>query len=180
MKISKLCSALTYLTLLFITILCAATLSAQEAAKPGEVRVEYDRQNDLTKITLNPIVLASRKQEELQLGAFASYKGQQAGAPKEVTLLFISLSASGVNKYESAHKVTVWADEQRFPLGEAGWSKQAQGTVSIELLAAIVPYDTFSRIAHAKEVHIRLGETEIRLATNHITALRAAEGYMKP
>ncbi len=167
-----------YLTGLLI-IVCAVTITAQ-AVRPGEVKVEYDRQNDLTKITLNPVVLASRKQEELQLGVVASYKGQKIITPKEATLIFISISASDVNKYESARKLTVWADGQRVGLGEANWAKQSQNKLSIEILTIAVPFDTFSQIARAKQVTFRLGETEIRLASANITALRAAEGYMRP
>ena len=146
--------------------------------RPQKVTMEYDEQKDITQITLNPIILASRKYEELRLGATASYKGKVRVQPKEVSLIFVSLSAADVDKYESARKLRVLADGQQFALGETQRAKQAQNGLFIESMVAIIPLDIFLRICWAKEVRMKLGLTEVKLSTEHITMLRAAASYM--
>lgn len=148
--------------------------------KSEVVRVEYDGDKDLTKITLNPMILVSRKFEELRLGAMTSYRGKVKIQPKEVALIFISLTTADANKYEAARRLTATADGQRLTLGEARWSKQAQNGLFVESMLAVIPFDTFLRISRAKELTMKLGFTEVKLSTDHITMLRAAASYMEP
>ena len=148
--------------------------------RPERVTVEYDQRNDITRISLNPMILASRKFEELRLGAVASYKGKVKIQPKEVALIFISLSAADENKYQTARKLTIVADSERLALGETQWSKQAQGRLFLQSMLAVIPSDTFLQITRAKEVTMRLGLTEVKLTTDQITLLRAAASYMTP
>jgi hypothetical protein len=164
-----------FLFVLFVS--CAAAAQAQET-QGQSVKVNYDAQKDITQITLNPMILVSRKFEELRLGAMTSYKGKVKVEPKEVALIFVSLSAMDVNKYESTRQLTVVADGQRFPLGETQRSKQAQNGLFIESMAAIVPFDMFLRICRAKDVTMKLGLTTVKLSTQQITLLRAAASYM--
>ncbi len=168
--------AISFLTLLpFVSFSSSAR---RQETTPERVKVAYDEQKDLTQITLNPIILVSRKYEELRLGATTSYKGRVRVKPKEVALIFISLSASDVDKYESARKLKVVADGQQFALGETQRSKQAQQGLFIESMVAVVPSDIFFRICWAKEVRIKLGLTEVKLSTDQVTMLRAAASYM--
>jgi hypothetical protein len=166
--ILSLCLALTGL---------ASGVCAQEP-KVELVKVEYNEQKDFTQITLNPIILASRKHEELRLGAVTSYPGKVKVKPREVALLFISLSTSDTDKYESARMLTVTTNTQKFPLGETKRSKQAQNGLFVETMAAIVPMDIFLRICWSKEVTIRLGLTDVKLSPDQISLLRAAASYM--
>jgi hypothetical protein len=163
--------------LLFVFISCASAAQTQET-QGQSVKVEYDPQKDITQITLNPVILVSRKFEELRLGALTSYKGKVKVEPKEVALIFISLSATDTNKYESTRQLTILADEQRFPLGETQRSKQAQNGLFIESMSAIVPFDVFLRVGRAKDVTVKLGLTTVKLSTQQITLLRAAASYM--
>jgi len=162
---------------LFTSFSFASPLRGQ-ATSAESVKVEYNEQKDITTIVLDPIILVSRKYEQLRLGAMASYKGRTRVQPKEVSLLFVSLSATDEDKYESARKVTVVADDQRLNLGEAQRSKQAHNGLFIESMAIVIPSDIFLRICWAKELTIKLGFTEVRLSADQITRLRSAASYM--
>jgi hypothetical protein len=168
-----LCAVLT----LFVTSM-AQEPSQTSDTKVNPVNVEYDEKNDITKVTLNPIVLVSRKQEELRLGVVASHRGKAQAKPTEVALVFLSLSATPGNKYESARKLTILADTQRFACGEAQRSTQTQNGVFVESLASIVPFDTFLKIVRAQNVGLKLGFTEIKLKPEQLMMLRAAASYM--
>jgi hypothetical protein len=150
---------------------------AQES-KGELVKIEYDQKKDLTQISLNPIVLASRKFEELRLGAVASYQGKVKVKPKEIVLIFLSLSANEINKYESARKLTLIADGKRISVGETQHSKQVQQGLFIESMMISIPTELFLRISWSKALTVKLGFTEVELSPVHITALRAAASYM--
>jgi len=151
-----------------------------QAGEPERIRTEYDESKDLTTITLNPLVLVSRRHEELRLGAVASYKGKGKGPPRAVTLIIISLSKFDSDRYATARKLTFTADGERLSLGQTQRTKQSQGGVFIESMAAEVPFDGFMKIARAKEVSLKLGLTEVRLPPEQITVMRAYAGYLTP
>ncbi len=165
------------LSLLSFSSLPSAAARAQEG-KAQLVKQEYFEKQDVTQITLNPFILASRKFEELRLGAVTSYPGKVKTKPREVALLFVSLSKADTNKYESARMLTIITNEQRYPLGETKRSKQARDSLFIETMAAVIPMDTFVRICWSKEVSIKLGLTEVKLSPDQISLLRAAASYM--
>lgn len=154
-----------------------ATESAQES-KEELVKTEYDDKKDLTQISLNPIVLASRKFEELRLGAIATYQGKVKVKPKEIVLIFLSLSVNEVNKYESARKLTLIADGEKISVGETKHSKQVQQGLFIESMMISIPTDLFLRVSWSKALTVKLGFTEVELSPAHITALRTAASYM--
>ncbi len=174
-RVMRFCA--TTIALLIALISFASARQAQET-KAETVKVDYNEQKDITQITLNPIILASRKHEELRLGAVASHPGKLRVKPREVALLFISLSTSDTNKYESARMLTVITNAQRFPFGETKRSKQSQNGLFIETMAAIIPMDAFVRICWSKEVTVKLGLTEVKLSPDQIGLLRAASSYM--
>ena len=171
----------------FLLLLCAQPLGltgvaqdAAAAAKPGEIKVVYDGPNDLTKVMLNPMIVASRKHQELRLGAFSSSKGKTVVRPKEIALVFVALSVSQGEGYENARRLTVTADARKFPFGGMQRSVQTVGGVSAESLVTVVPYETFLEIVYAKKVSLQIGLTEVELTPEHIKTLRAAASYMAP
>ncbi|MGI8566347.1 MAG: hypothetical protein ACR2LZ_07690 [Pyrinomonadaceae bacterium] len=153
---------------------------AQEALKPGEIKVAYDAQSDTTKVLLNPMIVASRKHQELRLGAFSSSKGKTIVKPKDIALVFVSLSVSAGEGYENARKLTVTADARKFPFGGMQRSVQTINGVAAESLLTVVPYGTFLEIVYAKKVSLKIGLTEVELTPDHIKTLRAAASYMAP
>lgn len=169
----------SYFVLLVVltALLSPPAIRAQETQ--GElVKVQYDPQKDATQISLNPVILISRKHEELRLGAVTGYPGKTKVTPKEVVLVFVSLTAADVNKYESARKLTVIIGEQRLPLGETKRAKQTQNGVFIETMMIGIPMDLFLRLGRAKAVTLKLGFTEVALTPAQLTILRAAGSYM--
>jgi len=143
------------------------------------VKTEYDTNKDVTQITLNPIILASRKLEELRLGAVTGYPGKVKSKPKEVALVFLSLSKTDESRYELARKLVVVADERKFDWGETQRSKQAQNGLFMETMTATIPVDDFIFVSNAKQVKIKLGLTAVELTTAQISALRVMASYME-
>src|SRR5262249_30191081 len=99
--------------LVLLACFCVPT-EAQDVQ--GEfVKVQYDATKDFSQIIMNPFVLASRKFEELRLGALTGYQGKTATKPKDVALLIFSFASSDQNKYETARKLTITVDGERLP-----------------------------------------------------------------
>jgi hypothetical protein len=163
--------------LMSVVLLNCPFIRAQEIS-PERVKTEYDATKNITQITLNPMILVSRKFEELRLGATTSYNGKTRVRPKEIALIFFSLSATNADRYETARKLTITVEDQPFPLGETQRSKQTQNGVFIESMVTVVPTDFFLRISQAKEVTMKLGTTEVKLTSEQISILRVAASYM--
>ena len=166
---------LSAITLLWVCSL--GTRSFSQESKDKLIKLEYNAENDVTQISLNPIIIASRKLEELRLGAVAAYKGKVKTRPDSVGLIFLSLSRSDVNKYESAKRLTIVADGQRYPLGETQRSKQTANGLFIETLTIRIPMDDFVRVFRAKEVSLKLGITEVALSPAQIVIFQAFGSY---
>src|ERR1700752_702372 len=175
----RLVSATCLIALLtFIAMNQVTPVSMAQETKQQQVKVEYDATKDQTLISLNPFVLASRKFEELRLGGITGYPGKVKTKPKEVILIFLSLSSSDSNKYETARKLTVTADGQKFLVGEASHGKQSQNNLFIETMTASMQMEDFLRVCKAKQVTMKLGLTEVELTPEHIATLRLAASYM--
>ena len=161
----------------FSLVCGSVSTSVAQEAKDKSIHTEYNAENDVSQLTLNPIIIASRKFEELRLGAVAAYKGKVKTRPEAVALVFLSLSKSDVDKYEAARKLTIVADGQRFPFGEAQRSKQTTNGLFIETLTISIPIDVFLRVFRSKEVSLKLGITEVELSPAQIVIFQAFGSY---
>ena len=159
-----------------ILLLCYQSVVPQESTQL--IKTGYDAKKDVTQITLNPIILASRKLEELRLGAVTGYPGKVKSKPKDIALVFLSLSKTDENRYESARKLIVVADERRFDWGEMARSKQAKDGLFIETMTTAVPVDDFLFLTSARQVKLRVGLTELELTTDQIKVLRLLASYI--
>jgi hypothetical protein len=162
--------------LLLVQFICSLTVLAQESGQL--IKTEYDASKNFTNITLNPFILASRKLEELRLGAITGYPGKVKTKPKAIALVFLSLSKMDENRYDTVRKLTVVADERRFDWGETQRSKQAQKDLFIETLSTAIPIDDFLFVIGAKRVRLRLGLTEVDLTADQMKLLRLLASYM--
>jgi hypothetical protein len=142
------------------------------------IKTEYDEKKDFTQLTLNPIILASRKLEELRLGAVTGYPGKVKSKPKDIALVFLSLSKTEENRYESARKLIIVADERRFDWGEMKRSKQGQNGLFMETMTTTVPIDDFLFVTGSKQVKVRVGLTEVDLTTDQLSVLRLLASYI--
>ena len=162
--------------ILFLLVL--STIIWAQETQGKLVKVEYDSAKDLTQITLNPFILVSKKHEELRLGAVATYSGKAKVRPQEVNLIFLSLSASDMDKYDAARKLSVTLDGQHVVLGEARHAKQTQNGFFVETLTLAIPLDVFLRISKSREAKLKIGFTEVSLSEQHMEILRIAASYM--
>jgi hypothetical protein len=142
------------------------------------IKTEYDEKKDFTQVTLTPIILASRKFEELRVGAVTGYPGKAKSKPKDIALVFLSLSKTDENRYETARRLLVTADERKFNWGETQRSKQAKDGLFIETLTTVVPVDDFLFLTNATKVKLRVGLTELELTSDQIKILRLLASYI--
>jgi hypothetical protein len=164
----------------FVLSLFAVLAVAQTPTPtPNEqlVKVEYDASKNFTQISLNPIVLASRKLEELRLAATSGYSGKTRSKPTEITLIFFSLSHTDEDRYGATHKLSAVADGHRFDWGETTHAKQASNGLFIEVMMANVPTDDFLAVSKAKAVRIKIGFAEVELSSAQINILRLTASY---
>ena len=162
-----------------LSLLAVVSVAQSPAPTPNGqlVKVEYDASKNFTQISLNPIVLASRKLEELRLGAISGYPGKTRSKPNEITLIVLSLSRTDENRYEVTRRLTAVADGQRFDWGETRHTKQAQNGLFVEMMMANVPTDDFLAVSKAKAVRIKIGLTEVELSSSQINILRLMASY---
>lgn len=177
-RMLSLFSAIIFACVLLLTTQATLAQQAPVETKGEHVSVQYDQQQDVTKVTMNPFVLVSRKQEELRMGAVTAYQGKAKTYPKEIALLFMSLSAADTNKYESARKVSITIDGERLALGEASRSKQTQNGIFVEMLMLKISTDVFVRLSRAKSATIKLGFTQVPLTPAHFNILRVTVSYL--
>jgi hypothetical protein len=164
----------------FVLSMVAVAFAQSPAPTPNRqlVKVEYDATKDLTQISLDPFVLASRKLEELRLGAISGYPGKTRSKPKEITLIVLSLSRTDESRYGVTRKLSAVADGQRFEWGETRHAKEAQNGLFIEVMTANVPMDDFLAVSKAKAVKIKIGLTEVELSSAQINILRLTASYI--
>jgi hypothetical protein len=150
---------------------------AQEKGKGTNeslIEKKYDRFKDETTVKLKPqkIREIAKPREELSLSVEATHKGERAAQPKEVVLVFDSVSENYIYHRES--EVAFIIDGKRM---NAGTALQMGGfpTPNLEraTLKLTLPFDKFSEIAKSKSVELRLGKTEMTLTESALAAMRA-------
>lgn len=169
---------LAFIVLLLVTAPTSGQTPSPTPASGQLVKLEYDSAKDITQISLNPIVLATSKLEELRLGAITGYKGKVKTTPPDLILLFLSLTKTDEDKYASARKLAITADGQRFELGETSHTKQSQSGIFLETMAINVKMNDFVQISNARQVKIKLGITEVDLTPEQIKVLRFTASYL--
>ncbi|MGH9840490.1 MAG: hypothetical protein ACREEM_17060 [Blastocatellia bacterium] len=138
------------------------------------IEKKYDRFKDETTIKLKPqkIREIAKPREELSLSAEATHKGERLVRPKEVYLIFDSVSENYL--YHNKAEVVFIVDGKRIEAGEA-YLMKAFPTTDLEKvsLKLTVPFDRFSEVANGKSVELRLRKTEVALTGTTLAAIRA-------
>jgi hypothetical protein len=163
----------------FVLLLLAVVSVAQTPTPtPNEqlIKVEYDASKNFTQISLNPIVLASRRMEELRLAATSGYPGKTRTKPTEITLILFSLSHTVENRYGA---LTNCCCRRRSPLliGEKQATQNRANGLFIEVMMANVPMDDFLAVSKSKTVKIKIGLAEVELSPEQINILRLTASY---
>jgi len=161
----------------FFAVVAVAQTPTPTPSNEQLVKVQYDASKDFTQISLNPIVLASRRMEELRLAATSGYPGKTRSKPTEITLILFSLSHTDENRYGATHKLSAVADGHRFDWGETSHGKQATNGVFLEVMMANIPMDDFLAVSRAKSVKIKIGLAEVELSPEQINILRLTASY---
>lgn len=138
------------------------------------IEQKYDKFKDETTVKLKPqkIREIAKPREELSLSVEATYKGERPLRPKEVFLIFDSISEKYI--YRDEAEVLFVVDGKRIEAGEAYAVTSFPGvTFEKVALKLTVPFDRFAEIANGKMIEMRLGKTEVTLTPSTIAAMRA-------
>lgn len=157
---------------------CLPILAAQsgqtDSTSQQPIERRYDKFKDQTTVKLKPQTIRqiTRPPEELSLSVEATYKGARATRPKNVDLLF----ESAAERYIYYNKADVFfvVDGKRIEAGTAYMTNAFPSPNLVKVkLKLTLSFDTFSEIAKGKEVELKIGPTEIRLAEKDLKSLRA-------
>lgn len=141
----------------------------------GDVKIEtkYDRSKNETTVSLEYMQLLDPSTNDLSLNVKAKYAtNSPEKPPKDVTLIFISISLKGF-KYPDVSLLTVVADGKHLPAKRAArLSKSIDGNIYVEAIATIMRYDDLVQIVRAKTVEMQLHQTQFQLRDQHLQKLR--------
>ncbi len=159
-------------TLTFITaLLCTA-----QEQKP-EIKVEYNRFEDLTIVRLRPMVITKSASHELSMAASFANSGRTVQVNDDVSIHFISLAPSW--QYETDRSLILLIDDERLPLRTVLYEKRVLANQAFETMAVELSHKTLTQIANAKEVVGRLGDREFELSKPVLEGLRELARRMK-
>ena len=149
----------TLLILVYVCLMCVGmgTVTGQDKRTDSTgqlIERKYDRFKNETTVKLKPQKVREvvKPREELSISVEAAYKGEHATRPKDVVLVFDSVSENYIYSRES--DVVFIADGKRINVGTA---YQMGGFPTPNLEKAILKLtDKFSEIVKAKSVEFRL------------------------
>jgi len=159
-----------------------ATIGGQSRQEGSSSHIErsYDRFKDETSVRLKPqrIRQVARPREELSLSVEATCKGEQLSCPKQVDLVFDSVAERYV--YHREAEVIFIIDGERLNAGTA-YSLNVLPSPNLvkETLKLTLPFDKFAQVINGKDVEMRFGPMELRLAERELAPLRTFASYMK-
>lgn len=169
--------------LLFCIIGSISFVAGQERGREGKgaasieqlIEKKYDRFKDETTVKLKPqkIRETAQPKEELSLSVEAKYKGDRPARPREVYMIFDSVSEQSL--YHNDAEVMFIVDGKRIEVGEA----YTVTTMPIypnsrrAVLKLTAPFNLFSEIVNGEIVEMRLKKTEVTFTPSTIAALRA-------
>jgi len=145
----------------------------REFKHKAKIESNYDRFEDETHVRLESKRVLGGFMEDVKMGASFFYKGQKLSTPEYFIFLFVSDTKGWRFLSETQRELIALADGERLPLGTLDRdSKVRSGGWVSEIMVKEVPYETFLKIATAKEVEMKLGKYEFKLKEEHLEALR--------
>jgi len=130
----------------------------------------FDRFRNRNIITIEPRTILRAGTDELKLGASAISEGDNNTAPREIDLLFDSMTNR--LRYGNSAEVRFIVDGRRMEGGAAykfGGSAMRQVN---EKLRLTMPANRLLEIINGREVEMQIGETEVRLRREDLDWLR--------
>ncbi len=181
--------------------LCATFGLAQGALTPpakrnfkyaGKIVSTYDKSKDKTIVLIQLMDVEDvedprpvwedtpskpRQQDRLGLTMFFGYPGEKLATPQYVSIGFTYIALEP--QQYGDHLLSAKIDGERITLGKM----QVLGTQEVivrtaykrytrRALELVIPYEQFLRLANAKKVKMKLGETEFDLSKDHLEAVR--------
>jgi hypothetical protein len=142
---------------------------------------EFDRFLNETEVWLRSFKVRDGFVWNLHFRAGFGFKGTTlTHVPTHVVLLFNSWSEIGQGwRYLWNHRLTFLADGVTVDVGDAGHS----GSVGFgldEVMLAVVPVETFLRLANSRTLEGRLGVDSFRFSAQDILAMRDLASRMRP
>jgi hypothetical protein len=170
--------ALTRIPLLFVLLSASVLAVGAQDWKPGEIKVDYDRFEDLTTIRIRPMPLDPSITDGISISALFAFNGQTPPRREPITLQIIS--ASDQWRYLYNRELILLVDGERMPMGMLARDFAVeQSGMFLESMSKIIPYDIFLRIANAKKVEGRIGRKEFEMTPDYLKAFRDLASRMR-
>jgi hypothetical protein len=166
-------------------------IAPQHIDEPREpVSSKYEKSKDLTVVQLNPVLVSDEEYfasaylltvHNLFMQAYFTYPGKTPQTPPSVVLTFVSLKHAQ-RYYQKERNLSFIVDGAPLEIGKTQvvQFQAMQDNVLKEILAIEVHYEKLKRIANAKKVKMKLGQTEWDLKKKHLKALHDFVGRAQP
>jgi hypothetical protein len=164
----------------------------QNKQSEGSIKVEtaYDKEKDETYVLIPFMVLKKEPayerlhSEKLEMSVFFTYPGQKLITPKTVGIAFKSSTTGTSGHFSEKKDLIVTLDGVRLSLGKLEIVKRTNYGADPEYIderaTITIPAEDFLRIAKSNEVKIQVGDIKLKLAKEHLAALRSLATAMQP
>lgn len=160
------------LSVVFFTWISFAEQNSNEVSQ-GKIQQKYDRFKDATSINLGLTKIGEAHGIEAWLSAEFSYTGQTPTRPTQVILAFVF--ASKGDRFNQGDELILLLDGKRIKIGpmyrQASYDSTKESPVR-EIMAKMVPVDSFIEMARATKLEAKIGIVEFALSEDNLRLLR--------
>lgn len=171
------------LTILILIATFTPSALAQSSAYPdpsGNLTVEYDRFKDTTTVLLDAMLVHDEANDKLYITLRGDYTGTQKVKPTSVGIGFSSWALVGYN-YTEPVELDVIINGKGIPVGTVQPIKTTEvNGKNVTIMAIIIPFEVYEKIAWSRTAEFRLGRTEFSLKPEHYSTLRAFSFRLTP
>lgn len=134
----------------------------------GEVKVEYDRFEAKTKVSLNNALVTGKHLDGLYLMAYAE-RPNGALQPSLVVLGFKAITPFAGAYFPEEPRLDALIDGAPVPFGSMTrlQNQDVIGILNVEMYGVAITPAMLARLARAKAVEMRLNKTEFKLSARH-------------
>jgi hypothetical protein len=159
---------------------------SQAADHGGKIESRYDGFNHETIVTLNKMritcgsVEGNFKDTCVSLVAALHCPGIQLDYVRYASLQLIFQTKDWDQRHPfNQRQLSVVADGETFRLGQMKLVSQSVDTLMTEVLEVPLPFSVFTKIAQARVVNMKVGNTEFELREQNLAALRDVKNRVR-
>ena len=141
---------------------------SEDSTSLFQFETKYDQLKDITTVSLN--LKLNQIAEDLTIGSFFIYSGQNLVTPTNVNLRFVAKSDDW--KYLRNSELVFFVDGKRIELGKMKRNSRLGNGYVLEFLTLTIPLNTFLEIFSGKAVEAKLVTATFKLTEEQLEAFR--------